>query len=272
MPTMATLREPLPFPRWESLRAPLQRRIERLEATAADARRASADGPTPLAFAMSVDWHRYSARLMHPLSESWTARRPDGELRSARCSRTEREAYSEVRRCLLGALCDPSASSFRSAIRRACGRLTGDEQADLRRSGIGLEADRDGTRVEFGPWEEVPDRLEYLQAAIRSSNLPPTMTAVSAMAVLLNIHPFPDGNGRSARALFNATLEFGGVGEGGYLPLSAILAASRAGYEIRLRDAETNGNWLPLIDYFLVIYGTLADSRRSLTTLTPERA
>jgi hypothetical protein len=271
MATVATLREPLAFPRWEALRAPVQRRIERLEATAAEARRASADGPMPLAFAMSVDWHRYGARLMHPLSESWTARRPAGELRSARCSREEREAYSELRRSVLGALCEPSPAGFLSAMRRACGRLTGNEHADLRRSSIGLEADRDGTRIEFGPWEQVPERLGHLLAAIRSSNLPPTMTAISAMAVLLNIHPFPDGNGRSARALFNATLEYGGVGENGYLPLSAILAASRAGYEIRLRDAETNGNWLPLIDYFLVVYGTLADSRRSQTARTPER-
>lgn len=271
MPTVATLREPLAFPRWEALRPPLQRRIERLEVIAADARRASADGPAPLAVAMSVDWRRYSTRLMHPLSESWTARRRGGELGSTRCSRKEWEAYDDVRRPLLDALSDPSPAGFLPAIRRACGRLTGNDQANLRQSRAGLERDRDGTRIEFGPWEQVQARLENLQAAIRSSSLPSTMTAVSAMAVFLNIHPFPDGNGRSARALFNAALEFGAGTEDGYLPLCAILAASQAGFEIRLRDAETNGNWLPLIDYFLVVYGILTDARRSQPTPTTGR-
>lgn len=36
--------------------------------------------------------------------------------------------------------------------------------------------------------------------------------------------------------------------------------ASDRGYEIRLREAETHGNWAPLIGYFIAVFAALAEA------------
>jgi hypothetical protein len=41
------------------------------------------------------------------------------------------------------------------------------------------------------------------------------------------------------------------------------MQASDAGFEIRLRDAETNGNWAPLIVYFTTVFRVLAEAHRT---------
>jgi Fic family protein len=100
--------------------------------------------------------------------------------------------------------------------------------------------------------------------AYHNSEIPRTLRAIVAMTGILNTHPFPDGNGRCARALFNAVLgQESGACFSSYVPLKAAMQASDAGFEIRLRDAETNGNWAPLIVYFTTVFRVLAEAHRT---------
>ena len=253
------IRDPLEFPRWQALKPVVRRRIERLEEQVIASRRVVREAAHTSDFVMSANWCEQAAQLMHPHSEWWISRRRPGALRDLRDSYEERIAYEVVRMPLLEAITNPSTEIFIDTMRSVCARMTGVDSVDYRRSSIGLATDLDGSRVEFGPWEQVHDRISQLHVAIRTTTLPPTMTALAAMATLLNIHPFLDGNGRSARVLFNATYQFITSDAGSYLPLCSILEASKGGFEIRLRDAETNGNWVPLIDYFYAVYGVVLD-------------
>jgi len=82
-----------------------------------------------------------------------------------------------------------------------------------------------GTR--FGtPPRQLQGKLEALAAGVRALAARDDVSAVAKAAWagynLLALHPFPDGNGRLARALVNAVLARGGV------PFVVGLAASEA--------------------------------------------
>jgi len=125
-------------------------------------------------------------------------------------------------------------------------------KVQLRRNGAGLEPDAGGVLIRFCPPAEVPALIDELYSAISASSLNPAMKAVFMLVSLLNIHPFEDGNGRCARIWFNTMLE---IGYGGrfMLPLRVFAEMSCGGFEIRMRDAEINGRWQPLVDYLAVV-------------------
>lgn len=62
---------------------------------------------------------------------------------------------------------------------------------------------------------------------------------------LLNTHPFPDGNGRFARSVFNWILREH-VGQGVYLPIKEVAL-------LRVREAEHFHEWQPLAEFLLMI-------------------
>lgn len=250
------VRKPLAFLDWENLPPPLQRRIFRLEAQAEDVGSAAAgitlaDVKAGLA---SFPWNEHVGQLSHPLSARWLSRRVGTKIRDERCPTTELDGYLGVRSALVDSLTTGGAEAFLAAAQASCASFIRKKAVDCRQTPIGLEPDFDGTLVQFGEWQHVPARLLHLHREFTTSNLPVTMKAVSALAVFLNVHPFVDGNGRTARALFNAALESASGSMLGYLPLRAIFDASLGGFEIRLREAETNQNWAPLVEYFTSVF------------------
>lgn len=79
----------------------------------------------------------------------------------------------------------------------------------------------------------------------------PLVEATQILAFVVNAHAFVDGNGRTGRMLFNFALNRSGTELGiGYVPVYEAAFHARGGYEIRLRQAEIEREWNPLIAFF----------------------
>ncbi len=250
------LRNLLPFPKAALFPRGLIAHVERLEyrsaEAAAAARCSSVRGDRRWQRIRALDGIR--RRSAHPLSQQLVDSRGGDALRDLRCAIAERDTYQCHRMPLIAALRGDDPSALQQAARAFCAAATGSADIDCRRAAVGLEPGPDGNRVEFGNWQDVPARLAELQHDVRHSPLPAAMNAVAVLAVMLNIHAFPDGNGRCARALFNAALEAAGRPMTAYVPLRLVFDVSLGGFELRLRDAETHGNWAPLVQYFATVF------------------
>lgn len=269
------VRPTLRFPDREAAPAALVRMADRTQAQADSAYGAALENPAlDDSWFATIAWEEYRRELAHPLSAVWRGQGPRREQR--RDGMAEFHAFLSARTLLIDALDSPSAERFVQSLCEAAALLCPDVGGRLRDAPAGLIPDGNGIRVEFGPATEVRVRLAMLHAEYRACLWPPAVRALAAMAVLLNIHPFADGNGRCARALFNAALcldprrpvqrdGFGGAPTQtdvrcAYIPLRGALLVSDAGYEIRLREAETNANWSPLFGYFRAVFAAMADA------------
>lgn len=87
-----------------------------------------------------------------------------------------------------------------------------------------------GARFVPPPAGEVRQLLDDLVAYINYSDHEPVLRAAVAHAQFESIHPFPDGNGRTGRALIPIALYSGGSGDALHLPISRALLASRSVY------------------------------------------
>ena len=97
--------------------------------------------------------------------------------------------------------------------------------------------------------ERLDARMEDLFLIFNDMSIPSLKKAILIQASFLSIHPFDDGNGRISRFLFWGIVNFKQQKLAVFLPLSMIYCASYGGFEIRLKDALNNDNWVPLIDY-----------------------
>lgn len=90
------------------------------------------------------------------------------------------------------------------------------------------------------PPEWVPDLMEDLEANIRlwtGTDAPPVVAAKVHFG-LISIHPFEDGNGRTARLLADLVVHQTGWSVEGMISISAILLERRQAYYGALRDAQ----------------------------------
>lgn len=276
----AITRPPLRFPGHDGGPAALLRLADRLQAQADAAYEAALSHATfDAAWYASIDWQRHRAELAHPLSSICVGK--GGRREGGRDTQAEYAAYLSARGLLIDALAAPDGDGFVQSLCQAAASLCPEVGGRLRATPVGLVPLNDGVRVQFGPAAEVRDRLAELHADYRACAWPTAVRAVTAMAVLLNIHPFMDGNGRCARALFNAALrgdvtsapsngappqadtQF--IARCAYVPLHDALLASDAGFEIRLRDAEINANWAPLFGYFRTVFSAMADAHAGVS-------
>jgi Fic family protein len=82
---------------------------------------------------------------------------------------------------------------------------------------------------------------------LRRSDVPPFVQAMVAHAQFETIHPFPDGNGRTGRALIHATLRHTRVTRFVTVPVSAGLLANTSAYFDAL-TAYRQGNLDPIVE------------------------
>ncbi|MGL4209884.1 MAG: Fic family protein, partial [Candidatus Adiutrix sp.] len=74
-----------------------------------------------------------------------------------------------------------------------------------------------------------------------AQNLHPIERAARVHADFVTIHPFIDGNGRTARLLMNLELV-----KSGY-PIAIVRVADRTQYYNNLNQASANGDYLPFV-------------------------
>ncbi len=148
-------------------------------------------------------------------------------------------------------LCLLSPRVFRDRLGALNLALTGG-RGGWRDGTVRLGDDREGNRIFFPHVSAVPGQLERLRLLlVGQTGAPPLFTAGVAYALFLNCHPFTDGNGRTARVLFNHLLHRDGMPRQVYLPLHEIARRSHGGYEIALRMAEVRGEWEPFLRFIL---------------------
>lgn len=137
-----------------------------------------------------------------------------------------------------------SADDFRASLCAANALVV--PQAGLRRYEAGLPVTVGAIQVLFPEPSRLAARLEELHGFVkrRGSSVG---TAIAVLAAMLNAHPFSDGNGRVARALYAHLL--GTIGLSGHFPFAAVFHASRGSFDLCLREGEILGNWEPFVRY-----------------------
>lgn len=128
------------------------------------------------------------------------------------------------------------------------------------------------------PAEELPERLEKLCAFANGENVEGFLHPV-VRAILIHFwvgydHPFVDGNGRTARALFYWSMLRSGYWLTQYISISAILRNSPGQYKKSYLKAETDSNDATyfVFDQLEVIERAIDSLRDYLTRKTAEIA
>lgn len=94
-----------------------------------------------------------------------------------------------------------------------------------------------GTNVEFPLPHKVPYHVaEFVQWLESQQDIPPVRIAADAHFKLVTIHPFVDGNGRTARLLMNLILILNGY------PMAIIRNEDRTGYLEAVNLGQTKNN------------------------------
>lgn len=111
--------------------------------------------------------------------------------------------------------------------------------------------------------EEIGVMMQDLFLFLENSEFDVWIRAAILHFYFVYIHPFCDGNGRTARIMTQSFLLHHGIEKIKYLPLSRAINNSLSGYYAALKESErvyTNGSkWIditPFIDYMLDTIGT----------------
>lgn len=193
--------------------------------------------------------HPFWIELRHALSWAFETRAFDDQ-------RVRRRLDQEVRACvalsddLLTAFEQADDERFIGALDRACAMVTGGPGSMRTTAGVRTRAER-GASIAFPPAAGIVPRMRALLAFIRQEDGSTALfKAMVALVALTNCHPYANGNGRTARWLFNGVLRWrGGLPSGAYVPLLAFFERSQGGFLIRQRRAEIYGDWDDLALY-----------------------
>ena len=120
---------------------------------------------------------------------------------------------------------------------------------------------------------DVPSLMADLVAWLRSkeaAGLPAEIRAGVLAHRFVSIHPFPDGNGRTARALATAELWLGGYDMRGFLSLEEFYEVDRAryyrslqmGYPVDFYEGRNDPDHKEWLEYFISTMATAADLLR----------
>jgi hypothetical protein len=185
------------------------------------------------------------ANLVHELSE-YAMRRQSSRLYEKR-SLLEREI-------LAGLSVDPRASlalgpdGFKTLLCTLNGAGGGD--STIRSHMVNNGEDLAHCRAVYPSFELIHTQIAQIhQFLARYIDVQPAFAAIVAYASISNLHPFADGNGRVARMLYNALIR-SAFPQAFYFPIYEVSALSRMGMVIRLRQADYQASWLPLISLF----------------------
>ena len=121
---------------------------------------------------------------------------------------------------------------------------------EIRKGRVFIQQDMTGNTVEFPSAANCLPLLRSVGAFIDEHRLRyPAVSAVVGFLAVLHAHPFPDGNGRTARTIFNTMLRTG-LNSGHFMPLSLIAHLSQGGFILKIRRAMHGAEWIPLTRCF----------------------
>ena len=109
---------------------------------------------------------------------------------------------------------------------------------------------RDGTRSVFPPVDEAMGWLDRIDASERTET-DPFAQACFAYAQTVLSHPYQDGNGRLARAMYQRTLGRSGLLSGPLLPLGPLVYANHRIHDRALQHLGSTGDWDPFVAVML---------------------
>ncbi|MGN6331710.1 MAG: Fic family protein [Motilibacteraceae bacterium] len=117
----------------------------------------------------------------------------------------------------------------------------------------------------------VPAGIDDLVAFMRRDDIPALIHAAIAHAQFETIHPFPDGNGRTGRALLHAMLRGKGLTRAVTVPVSAGLLVDVEAYFTALTDYRA-GDPAPIVDLLAAAsFAAIANGRTLVADLRQVR-
>lgn len=186
-------------------------------------------------------WAPHESKLVHPLSEHVKLR---GLIERCHGSSVEHAVLCEVADQCRDLLDSSAPAALQSAIKLIADRLGVD--GELRGGPNVTSADEAGNRWGYMPHALLAKRLEWLTACACDRGWSPFVRATWFYVGLLNCHPLRDGNGRTARVLFNALLW---QGQAAYLPIHEASNSLGSSLEICLRRAANGNDWSDIIGF-----------------------
>lgn len=145
---------------------------------------------------------------------------------------------------------------------KAANRLLPGCDGEFRTRDVGLSPDGRDIQVLFPESDGTTTQLVDLHHRLNAEG-PTLANAILALAGLLNCHPFSDGNGRVARALFAVILVRSGAC--GRFPLHLFAHPCRMSFDLCLREAEVRDDWKPLVLHICSIIVICAGQNTSQT-------
>lgn len=130
-------------------------------------------------------------------------------------------------------------------------RSAAEVQVNGYRDGAVYVTGREGVVYTPPQADAVPEMMRLLVAFIQKSELHPLLKACIAHFYFVYIHPFGDGNGRTARALSYMMLLQSGYDFFRYFSISGIIAEERGKYYRSMRNVEdSDGDMTYFIDAY----------------------
>lgn len=147
-------------------------------------------------------------------------------------------------------------------IARIVTRDAAEEQVTGYRGGGVVVTSRDEIVYTPPAWDTVPSMMKSLVLFINNSELHPILKACIAHFYFVYVHPFGDGNGRTARALSYMMLLQAGYDFFRYFSISGIVANERGKYYRSIANAENPDSDMT---YFIDCYSDMLSRTASET-------
>lgn len=146
---------------------------------------------------------------------------------------------------------DPITDRVIIDIARIVTRNAAEEQVTGYRTGKVFVMSREEVIYQPPEAKMVPEMMAALIDFIHSSELHPVLKACIAHFYFVYVHPFGDGNGRTARALSYMMLQQSGYEFFRYFSISSLVAKERGRYYKAIRNVEdSDGDMTYFIDFY----------------------
>ena len=149
---------------------------------------------------------------------------------------------------------DPVTGNMLISIVKILTRDASEESVDGYRDGPVFVTGKDGIVYTPPEADKIDSMMEALIDFINSYNIHPVLKACIAHFYLVYVHPFKDGNGRTARAISYMILLRSGYDQFRYFSISGMIAEERSRYYrsmVNVEDPENGGNDMTyFIDYY----------------------